>query len=76
MVICKAPLTGGYSEALSACQAGENKSLQTTASNYGETQMISPVTSHSEVQEESNSIVQNPPQQRPDSGIEKYGTKV
>jgi len=48
MVICKAPLTGGYSEALSAWQAGENKS-----SNYGETQMISPVTSHSEVQEES-----------------------
>jgi len=27
MVICKAPLTGGYSEALSAWQAGENKSL-------------------------------------------------
>ena len=25
MVICKAPLTGGYSEALSAWQAGENK---------------------------------------------------
>jgi len=42
MVICKAPLTGGYSEAFSAWQAGENKS-----SNYGETQMnemISPVT--------------------------------
>src|SRR6218665_3856503 len=38
MVICKAPLTG---------QAGENKS-----SNYGETQIITPVTSHSEVQEE------------------------
>jgi len=38
--------------------------------------MISPVTSHSEVQEESHSIVQDPPQQRPDSGIEKYGTKV
>ena len=34
--------------------------------------MISPVTSHSEVQEESHSIVQDPPQQRPDSGIEKY----
>jgi len=29
MVICKAPLTGGYSEALSAWQAGEI-SLQTT----------------------------------------------
>src|SRR6218665_1618343 len=28
---------------------------------YGETQMISPVTSHSEVQEESHSIVQDPP---------------
>ena len=38
--------------------------------------MISPVTSHSGVQEESHSIVQDPPQQRPDSGIEKYGTKV
>ena len=38
--------------------------------------MISPVTSHSEVQEESHSIVQDPPQQRPGSGIEKYGTKV
>ena len=71
MVICKAPLTGGYSEVLSAWQAGENKS-----SNYGETQMISPVTSHSEVQEESHSRVQGPPQQRTDSGIEKYGTMV
>jgi len=30
MAICKAPLTEGYSEALSAWQAGENKSLQTT----------------------------------------------
>ena len=32
MVICKAPLTGGYSEfsCHTACQAGENKSLQTT----------------------------------------------
>src|SRR6218665_2277020 len=38
--------------------------------------MISPVTSHSEVQEESHSIAQDPPQQRPGSGIEKYGTKV
>ena len=38
--------------------------------------MISTVTSHSEVQEERHSIVQDPPQQRPDSGIEKYGTKV
>ena len=38
--------------------------------------MISPVTSHSGAQEESHSIVQDPPQQRPDSGIEKYGTKV
>src|SRR6218665_2577826 len=35
--------------------------------------MISPVTSYSEVQEESHSRVQNPPQQKPDSGIEKYG---
>ena len=30
MVICIAPLTGGYSEALSAWQAGEKKSLHTT----------------------------------------------
>jgi len=52
MVICKAPLTEGYSEVLSAWQAGENKS-----SNYGETQTISHVTSHSEVQEESHSII-------------------
>ena len=36
--------------------------------------MISPVTSQSKVQEESHSIVQDPPQQRPGSGIEKYGT--
>src|SRR6218665_2114352 len=36
--------------------------------------MISPVTSHSEVQEESHCRVQDPPQQRLDSGIEKYGT--
>jgi len=28
MVICKAPLTGSYSEALSAWQAGENKSIK------------------------------------------------
>ena len=28
VAICKSPLTGGYSEALSAWQAGENKSLQ------------------------------------------------
>jgi len=30
MAICKAPLTEGYSEALSTWQAGENKSLQIT----------------------------------------------
>ena len=30
MDICIAPLTEGYSEALSAWQAGEKKSLQTT----------------------------------------------
>jgi len=34
------------------------------------------VASHSEVQEECHSRVNNPPQQRPDSGIEKYGTMV
>src|SRR6218665_1644465 len=34
--------------------------------------MISPVTSHSEVQEQSHFIVQDPPQQRPGSGIEKF----
>ena len=36
IVICKEPLTEGYSAALSAWQAGENES-----SNYEETQMIS-----------------------------------
>jgi len=38
--------------------------------------MISPVESHSGVQEERHSRVQDPLQQRPGSGIEKYGTKV
>ena len=38
--------------------------------------MISPVASHSEVQEESHSRVKDPPKLRPDSGIEKYGTIV
>src|SRR6218665_3936578 len=40
--------------------------------------MISPVTvaSHSGVQEECHSRVKDPPQQSPDSGIEKYGTMV
>ena len=37
--------------------------------------MISSVIPHSEVQEESHSIVHDPPQQRPDSGLEKNGTK-
>ena len=48
MAIWKAPLIEGYSEALSAWQAGENKK----SSNYEETQMISTVASHSGVQEE------------------------
>ena len=38
--------------------------------------MISPVASHSGVQEECHSRVKDPPQQRPGPGIEKYGTKV
>ena len=36
--------------------------------------MESPVASHSEVQEECQFIVQDSLQQRPGSGIEKYGT--
>ena len=35
-----------------------------------------PVASHSRVQEECHSRVQDPPQQRPNSGIEKYRTLV
>ena len=38
--------------------------------------MIFPVASHSGVQEEYHSKVQDPQLQRPGSGIEKYGTKV
>jgi len=45
-------------------------------SNYVEMQVISPVASHSGVQDECHSRVQDPLQQRPGSGIEKYGTKV
>jgi len=45
MVICIAPLTGGYLEVLSAWQAGEKKS-----SNYVGTQVISTIASHSGVQ--------------------------
>jgi len=39
-------------------------------------QVIFPVASHSGVQEEYHSKVQDPQLQRPDFGIEKYGTKV
>ena len=38
--------------------------------------MISPVASHSGVQEERRSIMQDPLQERPGSGIKKYGTQV
>ena len=38
--------------------------------------MIFPEASHSGVQEEYHFKVQDPPQQRPGPGIEKYGTKV
>jgi len=38
--------------------------------------MISPVTTHYGVQEEWHAKVQDPAQQRPGSGIEKYGTEV
>jgi len=38
--------------------------------------MIFPVASHSRVQEEYHSKVQDPHLQMPGSGIEKYGTKV
>jgi len=71
MDICIVPLAEGYSEALSAWQAGEKKS-----SNYVATQMIFPVASHSGVQEEYHSKVQDPQLQMPGSGIEKFGTKV
>ena len=46
------------------------------SSNNVETQVISPVASHSGVQEERHSRVQDPLQERPGSGIEKYGTHV
>jgi len=46
------------------------------SSNYVGDQVISPVASHSGVQEECHSKVQDPLQQRPGFGIEKYGTKV
>src|SRR6218665_2341973 len=47
-------------------------------SNYVETRVISPVASHSGVQDECHSRVQDPQQQRPGFGIEMYmyGTKV
>ena len=38
--------------------------------------MISPIASHSGMQEESHSRVQDPLEQRPGSGTEQYGTKV
>src|SRR6218665_4143409 len=38
-------------------------------------QVISPIASHSGMQEEYRSEVQDSPQQTPDSGIEQYGTK-
>ena len=38
--------------------------------------MIFPVSSHSGVQEKCHSRVQDPLQQRPGSGIEKYGINV
>jgi len=50
--------------------------LKGRSSNYVETQVISPAASHSGVQEECHSIVQDTLQPSPDSGIEKYGTKV
>src|SRR6218665_1738312 len=40
------------------------------------TQMIFPVASHSGVQEEYHSKVQDPQLKMPGSGIEKFGTKV
>jgi len=46
------------------------------SSNYVETQVISSVASHSGVQEECHSKVQDPLQQRPGSGREEYWTKV
>jgi len=44
------------------------------SSNCEEMQVISPVASHSGVQEECHSRVQDPPQ--PGPGIENYGTKI
>ena len=46
------------------------------SSNYVGTQVIPPVSSHSIVQEACHSRVQGPQQQRPASGLEKYGNKV
>src|SRR6218665_1502283 len=63
----------GYSEALSASQAGEKKSSNYM---YAETHVTSPVASHSGVQEECHSRVQGPLQQRSGSWTEKYRTKV
>jgi len=70
MDMCIAPLAEGYSEALSARQAGEK------SSNYVGTQMIFHVASHSRVQEEYHSKVQDPQLQMSGSGVEKYGTKA
>ena len=72
MDICIAPLAEGYSEALSAWQAGEKK----RSSNYVGTHVIFPLASQFGVQEEYNPKVQDPQPQRPGSGIEKYGAKV
>src|SRR6218665_1695586 len=44
-------------------------------SNYEETQVISPISSYSGVQEESHSRVQDSPEQGSGSWIEQYGTK-
>ena len=46
------------------------------SSNYVWSQVIFSVASHSGVQEECHSKVQDPQQQRPGYGIEKYRTKV
>src|SRR6218665_3049865 len=70
IAICVAPLTGGHS--CSQC----NRQAKETPSNYEETQVISPIASHSVMQEESHSRVQDPLEQRPGSRTEQYGTKV
>src|SRR6218665_3621038 len=56
--------------ALSVTDRGKEQS-----SNYVETQVMSPVASHSGVQEEYHSKVQDPQPQRPGSGIEEYGPR-